>query len=106
MQNLNTITELKNRLDSKNLNDVLLDVRTPQEFAEGHIEGSVNYNTGTLDAINNLKKLDKTKTYIVYCRSGGRSSMAAMIMNQLGLTVINSKVGFMHWQAEGQKVAF
>jgi phage shock protein E len=96
MQNIQTPQELKNRLDQKNPNDILLDVRTPQEFNEGHILEATNFNISSFDVINQIQKLDKTKTYILYCRSGGRSQMAAMIMAKNGLNVINCQFGFMH----------
>ena len=96
MQNIQTPQELKNRLDQKNPGDILLDVRTPEEFSAGHITGSTNFNISTFDIINQIQKLDKTKTYILYCRSGGRSQMAAMIMAKNGLNVINCQFGFMH----------
>ncbi len=96
MQNIQTPEDLKIRLNQKNSSDVLFDVRTPEEFNAGHIKGAINFNISTLDVINRIKKLDKTKTYILYCRSGGRSQMAAMLMAQNGLNVINCGFGFMH----------
>ena len=56
-----------------NPNFVILDVRTPQEFASGHIEGAINldYNVPTFK--NDLNGLDKTKIYLIYCRTSRRS---------------------------------
>lgn len=96
MQNIQTPQELKTRLDEKNPNDILLDVRTPEEFSAGHITGSTNFNISSPNIIDKIQQLDKAKNYIVYCRSGGRSQMAAMIMAQNGLNVINCQFGFMH----------
>lgn len=62
-------------------NSVLLDVRTPAEYGSGHIESAINIdydNTGLFNS--GIKKLDPSKTYFVYCRSGNRSSKAIMIM--------------------------
>ena len=96
MQNIQTPQDLKTRLNQKNPSDILLDVRTQEEFNAGHIKGVINFNISTLDVMNKIQKLDKTKNYIVYCRSGGRSQMAAMLMAQDGLNVNNCQFGFMH----------
>jgi len=96
MQNFRNPEELLARLNEKNPNDILLDVRTPQEFSDGHILGASNFNISTPDIINKIQNLDKSKTYILYCRSGGRSQMAAMIMEQNKLNVINCQFGIMH----------
>jgi rhodanese-related sulfurtransferase len=103
MQNFQNPQDLKKRLDAKNLNDVLLDVRTPAEFDAGHIEGAVNFNISTLSLIKNIQKLDKTKTYILYCHSGSRSQMASMLMNKNGLEVINCQFGLIHLASSGIK---
>ena len=66
----------------------LVDVRTPGEFAEGHVKGSVNI---PLDRVQNqLAKFKNKKNIIVFCRSGGRSSQAKSILEQNGFTnVVN-----------------
>jgi phage shock protein E len=66
----------------------LVDVRTPQEYAEGHVNGSVNI---PLDRIPmSLKKFDGKHQIVVFCRSGNRSSQAKSILNQNGYdNVIN-----------------
>lgn len=66
---------------------VILDVRTPQEFKEGHIKGSKNISVQQLSS--NLKKLDKNKTVITCCRSGMRSANAASILKNNGFTAVN-----------------
>ncbi len=104
MQNIQTPQELKNRLDQKNPGDVLLDVRTPEEFEAGHIAGSTNFNISSPDFIDKIQQLDKAKNYILYCRSGGRSQMAAMIMAQNGLKTVYSKQGITDWQTAGFEV--
>jgi phage shock protein E len=65
---------------------VVIDVRTPEEFAAGHLSGAVNLNVedGTLAAA--LPGLDPSATYSVYCRSGRRSAAAAELMGQAGFT--------------------
>lgn len=62
----------------------LVDVRTPQEYAEGHVKGSVNI---PLDKVaSNLKKFDGKNQIVVFCRSGNRSGQAKAILNQNGYT--------------------
>lgn len=65
---------------------VLLDVRTPQEFAEGHLEGAVNLDVSGPDFATGLAALDPDATYAVYCRSGNRSQTALGLMAQAGIT--------------------
>lgn len=83
-------------------NAFLLDVRTPDEVADGHIPNATNIDIhlgqGFLDEI---EKLDKTKNYYVYCRSGGRSGQACAIMNSVGFeNAYNLEGGFMNWEGE------
>ena len=81
---------------------VIIDVRTPQEFAEGHIEDAINIDFYSETFADELNKLDKNKTYLVYCRSGGRSSGALDIMEELGFReVYNMLGGIRQWTAEG-----
>ena len=63
---------------------VILDVRTVAEFGEGHLEGAVNYDVedGTFAA--QLATLDKNASYVLYCRSGRRSAIAADMMKSAG----------------------
>ncbi len=81
---------------------LILDVRTPQEFEAGYIPEAMNINIyeaqGFLDA---LEKLDKSKNYYVYCRSGNRSRQACALMNNLGFTgAFNLEGGIIDWQGE------
>ena len=62
----------------------VLDVRTPVEFMTGHLDQARNLNVSNDDFAEKVAKLDTTKTYVVYCRSGKRSSKAADIMYQKG----------------------
>lgn len=64
---------------------VLLDVRTPEEFAEGHLEGAVNLDVSGADFATGLADLDPEATYAVYCRSGNRSQTALDLMAQAGI---------------------
>ncbi len=81
---------------------VIIDVRTPDEFGGEHIENATNidfYSETFRDMLNNL---DKNKTYLIYCRSGGRSGNALNIMAELDFTeVYNILGGILIWEAEG-----
>lgn len=78
---------------------VVLDVRRPDEFAAGHIEGAVLLNFLDTVAFNaGVEKLDKSKTYYIYCRSGRRSNSAAVILQKKGFTVFDLGGGFLSWQ--------
>ncbi len=66
-------------------NAVLIDVRTPSEFATGHIDQAINIDFENPSFTSEVKKLDTTKTYFVYCRSGNRSGQAVSIMKSNGI---------------------
>ena len=84
---------------------MLLDIRTPEEFATGHIDGAVNINYNGDDFVSRLDALDKQRTYMVYCRTGRRSSDAVRIMTRLGFTTIIRISGdIVRWKAEGLPV--
>jgi rhodanese-related sulfurtransferase len=63
---------------------VLLDVRTPQEYASGHVRGAVNIDVSDPDFTRQIETLPTDETYVVYCRSGNRSAQAATIMAEAG----------------------
>ena len=91
--------ELQAKLARKE-NFVLLDVRTPEEFAEGHIGGSVllPYDQVEQKAASLLP--DKDKPIIVYCRSGRRSAIAAVTLRGLGYKDVKDFGGISRWQGE------
>ncbi|RNC91582.1 MAG: rhodanese-like domain-containing protein [Allomuricauda sp.] len=81
-------------------NAFILDVRTPEEVEEGFIPGATNIDIymgqGFLDEI---EKLDKSKNYYVYCRSGNRSGQACALMSQTGFgNAYNLLGGFNDWE--------
>lgn len=81
-------------------NAVILDVRTPEEFNEGHLANSTNINWNDSDAEIKLKGLDPTKTYFVYCLSGGRSSGAANFLRENGFKEVYELAGgIMKWRS-------
>ena len=74
----------------------IIDVREAEEVAAGKIPGAVNIPLGLLEF--RLQDLDKSKEHIVVCRSGGRSSMAANLLEERGYKVINMAGGMNEWQ--------
>lgn len=83
-------------------NPVILDVRTPEEYAAGHIRDAINMNLNSPTFKDEAGKLDKNKLYLIYCRSGSRSAAALDIMEELGFkNVINMTNGFSEWQVAG-----
>ena len=81
---------------------VIIDVRTPEEFADGYIENAINIDYSSETFRNKLNKLDKDKTYLIYCRSGNRSGNALNIMAELNFReVYNMSGGIISWKAEG-----
>ena len=84
---------------------VLVDVRTPAEYKEGHLKGAINIDVK--DSINFMKKaleiLPKDKTVMVYCRSGKRSAMAAGKLAAEGYFVFNLEGGYIAWTEAGKE---
>lgn len=77
----------------------LLDVRTPEEYADGHIAGAININVQSDDFSEIAsEELSKDSTVLVYCRSGRRSLTAAEILTKLGYKVVNLKGGIIEWK--------
>ena len=84
---------------------VIIDVRTPEEYGDGHIENAVNIDFYSDTFRDDLDKLDKNKTYFIYCLSGNRSGKTMDIMAELGFKeVYNLSVGIKGWIAEGLPV--
>ncbi len=80
---------------------IVLDVRTPGEFTEGHLENAVNIDWNSDNFDDGISKLDKTKPYFVYCLAGGRSTAAVEHMRSLGFeNLIELEGGILKWRAE------
>ena len=83
----------------------VIDVRTPEEFAEGHLEGAVLIDVTSPDFEAQVAELDRDQPYVLYCRSGNRSVTARQVMADLGFTdVADIEGGITAWVAEGQPV--
>jgi rhodanese-related sulfurtransferase len=84
---------------------VLLDVRTPSEFASGHIAGAVNLDVQSAEFTQAAGSLDRARTYAIYCHSGNRSKVAMTALQQLGLTHLYDLAGGISaWQSAGGQV--
>lgn len=83
----------------------LLDVRTSDEYREGHIKNSTNYCVTTNEFVDKMTRLDKEKPVYVYCRSGNRSAKATKILKENGFQkIFEIEGGIISWQQEGLSV--
>jgi rhodanese-related sulfurtransferase len=88
-----------------NTDFVLLDIRTPEEYSAGKIEGAVNIDFYDADFSEQLDALDKDVHYVVYCNSGNRSGQSLSVFEDLGFArVENVSTGITGWFAEGYPV--
>jgi rhodanese-related sulfurtransferase len=95
-----TVSEFSSKVTEAGI--ITLDVRTPGEFNEGHIEGAqlIDFQSGNFES--EIATLDKSKTYAVYCRSGSRSGQAVKIMSDAGFTnLYNLDGGVIDWANAG-----
>lgn len=89
-----------------NDNVQLVDVRTPEEYSEGHIPGAKNINVFDKDFADKAKEsLDISKPVAVYCRSGKRSAEAARELSEKGFIVTNLKGGIIAWKGKKQPIS-
>ncbi len=90
---------------NSNTDAIVLDIRTPEEFDEGIIEGAVNIDFYEPDFAEQLDGLDKNADYVVYCRSGSRSGQSIPTFRELGFTsVIEIDGGISGWYQNGLPV--
>lgn len=83
----------------------LVDVRTPDEYSQGHIKNAKNINFFDGDFVDQMSKLNKDEAVYIYCRSGGRSGRAAKKLKAAGFKrVYDLKGGFLNWTANGKEV--
>ena len=94
------ISQARKKIENGDI--VLLDVRTPGEHSQGFIKGALLMDVTSQDFNARAAKLDKSKTYVVYCQSGRRSVHASKILSaQKFDTVFNVQGGFLAWKAAG-----
>lgn len=76
----------------------LVDVRTPEEFKEQHIDNATNINWNDADFEQQISNLDKSKPVYIYCKSGGRSAKATAKLSEMGFTnVYELDGGILNW---------
>jgi phage shock protein E len=84
---------------------VVLDVRTPEEYAEGHLDGAVLVDFYDTDFADQLAAFDPDVPYLVYCRSGNRSGQTLSVMDQLGFgSAVDVDGGIVAWAGAGLPV--
>lgn len=94
--NLNAL-EFSNKIKSDN-SVVIIDIRTPQEFGEGHIPNSLLIDIYSPTFPKKISELDKSKDYYIYCRSGNRSFHAGTFMLSQGFTSVQHlEDGILSW---------
>ena len=83
----------------------IVDVRTPEEFAEGHLENAINIDITADDFESKIAALDKEKPVMVYCKAGGRSAKASSRLNELGFKNISDlEGGIINWNSENKPI--
>ena len=88
--------------NKENPDFVILDIRTPQEYRQGHISGSVNLDFYSPDFEHSIMNLDKDKILLIYCRSGNRSRRTLEILEGKGFSrVYHLSSGIIEWAREG-----
>jgi rhodanese-related sulfurtransferase len=84
---------------------ILIDVRTPDEYAQGHLANALSIDIYANDFKSRLSKLDKTKPVFVYCKAGSRSGSAVDIMEDLGFKEIyDLSGGIISWQKANKPI--
>ncbi|QJC22728.1 rhodanese-like domain-containing protein [Arcanobacterium buesumense] len=78
------------QLSEKDQTPMIIDVRTPEEFATGHVTGAVNFDVNDAKFQNQVKDLDKSAAYVLYCRSGHRAEGAKGYMESIGFTDVKN----------------
>lgn len=98
-----TVEEMDSLLEMEKV--LLVDVRTPQEYAEGHIEGAINIDFTDENFETLLSEIDKSKPVAVYCGRGGRSGKCSAYMKKAGFTkTYDLDGGITEWKYKGKPV--
>lgn len=84
---------------------IILDIRTPREFAAGHIKGARNIDFYAQSFANEFRGLDREKTYLIYCRSGNRSGQIMGAVEKMHFKqVFHMRSGLVDWVGQGFKL--
>lgn len=93
------------KMSKKKKKTVILDVRTPEEVAEGHLAGAKNIDVQDELFQQNIEQLNKNKTYLLYCRTGKRTAVAGAKMKAAGFKkVYMMDGGITSWKEKGKPV--
>lgn len=91
-------------LNNVNKDILLIDVRTPEEYATGHVENAINIDFRASNFKDLIGELDKDQDVYVYCKVGGRSGGAAKLMDEMGFKKIyDLQGGILQWEKDGFK---
>ena len=100
---LSDATTFEKKMSAPNVQ--LIDVRTPEEFAEGHLPKAVNIDVNSDDFETKVTSLDKEQPVMVYCKMGGRSAKAAEKLKELGFkNITDLDGGFSNWSNENKPI--
>ena len=91
------------KIMNENKDYVIVDVRTPDEYKEGHIPNAINIPNETINETVYNKLKDKNQLILIYCRSGSRSRQAAYKMQKLGYTNLVDFGGIINWKGKIEK---
>ncbi|MCP4670551.1 MAG: rhodanese-like domain-containing protein [Desulfobacula sp.] len=84
---------------------IIIDIRTPMEFESGHIENAELIDYYSKDFLKKMKKLDKNKIYLIYCRSANRSTKTLSLIKDMGfISLFNMDRGIIGWKKNGYKI--
>ncbi len=95
-------TEYQSQFATSNTPYLLVDVRTADEFATGHIHGAVNIPLDTIET--RLNEIPQTQPVVLYCHSGNRSGKAAQLLSSLGYKQIYDLGGINAWTEQGYPI--
>jgi rhodanese-related sulfurtransferase len=92
--------------NQENANFVILDIRTPQEYQNGHLKGAIMIDYYSKSFVEEIGRLDKEKSYLVYCRSGNRSARSLDLLKKLQFKKIyHLASGIIGWNSAGLPLA-
>jgi phage shock protein E len=102
---LNVSVEQAETVLSKNKDVIILDVRTPKEYANGHLHSATNLDFYAADFEHKLAKMDRSRPYLVHCAVGGRSAKVRDKMKELNFkSIYHLEGGMKAWEKAGKKV--
>jgi rhodanese-related sulfurtransferase len=98
-----SVTDFEKKLTKKNV--VLVDVRTPEEVADGHLDGALNINFLSENFAGEIEALNKKNTYLIYCRTGKKSRSAADLLEKAGFKLVHMlDGGITAWKDAGKPI--